>query len=135
MATWCEELTHLKRPQCWERLKAGEEGDNRGWDDLMASLTQCTWVWVSSGSSWWAVKSGILQSMGLQGVRQDWATELNWTERESCTEFWGFPTFNDWVGKSAKKMEERRKSSMKNVFQVGVIKPREVKKTVTEPVY
>ena len=52
MATWCEELTHLKRPWCWERLKAGGEGDDRGWDGWMTSLTQWTWVWVNSGS-WW----------------------------------------------------------------------------------
>ena len=45
-------LTHLKRPWCWERLKAGGEGDGRGWDGWMASPTQWTWVWVNSGS-WW----------------------------------------------------------------------------------
>ena len=52
LATWWEELTHLKRPWCWERLRAGGEGDNRGWDDWIASLTGWTWVWASSGS-WW----------------------------------------------------------------------------------
>ena len=52
LATWCEELTHWKRPWCWERLKAGGEGDNRGWDGWIVSPTQGTWVWVSSGS-WW----------------------------------------------------------------------------------
>ena len=52
LATWCKELTHLKRPWCWERLRAGEEGDNRGWDGWMASPIQSTWVWVNSGS-WW----------------------------------------------------------------------------------
>ena len=50
LATWCEELTHLKRPWCWERLKAGGEGDDRGWDGWMASLTQWIWVWVNSRS-------------------------------------------------------------------------------------
>ena len=50
LATWCEELTHLKRPWGWERLKAGGEGDDRGWNDWMASPTQWTWVWVYSGS-------------------------------------------------------------------------------------
>ena len=50
LATWCEELTHLKRPWYCERLKAEEEGDDRGWDGWMASPTQWTWVWVSSGS-------------------------------------------------------------------------------------
>ena len=77
-ATLSEELTHLKRPWCWERLKAGGEGDDRGWDGWMASLTRWTWVWVSSRSWWWTVKPGMLQSMGLQRVRHDWATELNW---------------------------------------------------------
>ena len=78
LATWCEELTHLKKPWCWERLKPGEEGDNRGWDGWMASPTWWTWAWVSSRSWWWTGKPGMLLSMGLQGVRQDWETELNW---------------------------------------------------------
>ena len=50
LATWCKELTHWERPWCWERLKAGGEGDYRGWDSWMASLTRSTWVWASSGS-------------------------------------------------------------------------------------
>ena len=62
----------------WERLKVGEEGDDGGWDGWMASLTQRTWVWVSSGSWWWTERPGVLQSMGLQRVRHDWETELNW---------------------------------------------------------
>ena len=78
LATWCEELTHLKRPWCWERLKAGGEGDNRGWDGWMASPTRRTWVWVDSGSWWWTGRPAVLQSMGSQRVRHDWATELNW---------------------------------------------------------
>ena len=67
-------LTHWKRPWCWERLKAGE-GDDREWDVWTASRT---WVWVSSRSWWWTGKPDVLQSMGLQRVRHDWATELNW---------------------------------------------------------
>ena len=82
LATWCEELTHLKRPWCWERLKA-EEGDNRGWDGWMASPTQWTWVWINSESWWWTGRPGVLQSMGSQRVRHDWVTELNW-----CYERW-----------------------------------------------
>ena len=78
LATWCKEMTHLKRPWCWERLKAGGEGDDRRWDDWMASLTQWTWVWVNSRSWWWTGRPGVLQSMGLQRVGQDWATKLNW---------------------------------------------------------
>ena len=58
-----------------KRLKAGGEGDDRGWDSCMASPTQWTWVWVSSRSWWWTRKPGMLQSMGLQRVRHDWATE------------------------------------------------------------
>ena len=65
------------RPWCWERLKAGGEGDNKGWNGWMASLTQWTWVWASSGSWWWTGKPGALQSMGSQRVRLDWATKLN----------------------------------------------------------
>ena len=53
LATWHKELTHLKRPWCWERLKAGGEGDDRGWDGWTASLTWWTWVWASSESWWW----------------------------------------------------------------------------------
>ena len=78
LATWWEELTHWKRPWCWERLKAGGEGNDRGWDGWMASLTQWTWVWASSRSWWWTGKPGMLQSMGSQRVRHDWVTEKKW---------------------------------------------------------
>ena len=61
---------------CWERLKAGEEGDDRGRDGLMVSLTQWTWVWASSGRWRWTGKPGVLQSTGSQRVRHNWATEL-----------------------------------------------------------
>ena len=80
LATWCKELTHLKRPWYWERLKVGGEGDNRGWDGWMVSPTQWTWVWVSSGSWWWTGRPGVLQSMELKRVGHDWVTELNWTD-------------------------------------------------------
>ena len=73
---WCKELTHLKRPWCWDRLRAGGEGDDRGWDGWTASLTQWTWVWASSGSWWWTGKSGVLQSMGSQRDRHDRVPEL-----------------------------------------------------------
>ena len=79
LATWCKELTHLKRPWLWERLKVGGERDDRGWDGWMASPTRWTWVWVSSRHWWWTGKPGVLQSMGSQRVRHDWVTELNWT--------------------------------------------------------
>ena len=66
----------LERPWCWERLKAGRQGDNRRWDDWMASLTQCMWVCVSSRNWWWTVKSGMVQSRRSQNFGHDWVTEL-----------------------------------------------------------
>ena len=71
LATWCEELTHWKRPWCWGRLRAGGEGDDGGWDGWVASPTQWTWVWVSSGSWWW---TGITVTKSQTGL-SDW-TEL-----------------------------------------------------------
>ena len=78
--TSCEELTHWKRLWCWEGLGAKGEGDDRGWDGWMVSLTLWTWVWVNSGNWWWTGRPGVLQFMGSQRVGHDWATELNWTE-------------------------------------------------------
>ena len=66
---------------CWERLKAGGEGNDTGWDSWMASPTQQAWVWVNSRSWWWTGRPGVLQSMGLQRVWHNWETELNWTDR------------------------------------------------------
>ena len=79
LATWYEELTHWKRPWCWDRLKAGGEGDNRRWDGWMPSPTRWTWVWASSRSWWWTERPGVLQSMESQRVGHNWVTELNWT--------------------------------------------------------
>ena len=82
LATWCKELTHWERPWCWERLRAGVEGDDdRGWDGCMALLTQWTWVWVDSVSWWWTGRPGVLRFMGSQSWTwlSGW-TELNWTE-------------------------------------------------------
>ena len=76
LATSYKELTHSKRPWCWEGLGVGGEGDDRGWDGWMASLTRCTWVWVDSGSWWWTGRPGMLLFMWSQRVRHDWETEL-----------------------------------------------------------
>ena len=78
LATSWEELTHWRRFWCWEGLGAGGEGDDRGWDGWIASLTRWNWVWVNSGSWWWTGRPGIMWFMGSQRVRHDWATELNW---------------------------------------------------------
>ena len=63
---------------CWAGLGAGGEGDDRGWDGWMASLTRWTWVWVNSGSWWWIGRPGVLRFMGSQRVGHDSVTELNW---------------------------------------------------------
>ena len=74
----------FERPSTWEKLKAGGEGDDRGWDGWMALPTQMTWVWVNSGSWWMTGSPGMLLSMGSQRARHDWATELNWTDGSGC---------------------------------------------------
>ena len=79
-------LPDAKNWLIWKDPHAGKDwrrvgqGDKRGWDGWMASPTQRTWVWVNSGSWWWIGRPGVLQSMGSQRVRHDWAIELNWTE-------------------------------------------------------
>ena len=92
LATWCEELTHWKRPWCWERLRAGGEGDFRGWDGWMASPTQWTWVWVHSGIWWWTGRPGLLR--GSWGCKElDTTERLNWTElnwRVLCSRYKSF---------------------------------------------
>ena len=113
LATWCEEVTHLKRPWCWERLKVGREGDDRGWDGCMASATQWTWVWVSSESWWWTGKPGVLQSMGFQRVGHDWVTELNWTVL--CLVAQSCPTLCDPMNYSPPS------SSIQGILQVRIL--------------
>ena len=85
LAIWCEEQTHLKRPWYWERLKAGE-GDGRGWDSWIASLTQCTWVWVSSGS-WWTGNWGLELYKPKAGSNEVAPVPMQPTSH-SDTEYW-----------------------------------------------
>ena len=82
-----ELLNYWKRLWCWEGLGAGGEGDNRGWDGWMASLTRWTWVSVISGSWWWTGRPGVLQFMGSQRVRHDWATDLIWSDANCSFNF------------------------------------------------
>ena len=109
LATLCEELTHLKRPWCWERLKAGGEGDDRGWGGWMASPTQWTRVWVNSGSWWWTGRPGVLQSMGSQRVGHNWATEVNWTN--------SLQLINNVQGLSKEKIEVLSLIASKSTFE------------------
>ena len=98
------ELTHWKRLWCWEGLGA-REGDGRGWDGWMASLTRWMWVWVNSGSWWWTGRPDILQFMGSQRVGHDWVTELNWTElnyvcradKGPSSQTYGFSSSHVWM--------------------------------------
>ena len=88
LATSCEELTHWKRPWCWEGLGAGGEGDDRGWDGWIASPTRWAWVWVGSRSWWWTRRPCVLRFMGSWWVGHNWATELNWTELKWLVSWW-----------------------------------------------
>ena len=74
-------LSHQKSLWCRERLKAGGEGDDRGWHDCMAPPTQWTWVWANSRSWWQTGRPGVLWSMGWQRVGHDWATEQWWDKK------------------------------------------------------
>ena len=77
LPTRCENSTHGKRPCCWERLRAGGEEGDRGWDGLMASLIQWRWTWANSGRWWRTGRPGMLQPMGSAKSRirlSEWPT-------------------------------------------------------------
>ena len=76
------ELTYWKRLWCWEGLGAEGEGNDRGWDGWMASLTGWSES-VNSRNWWWTGRPGVLRFMGSQRVGHYWATGLNWTESQS----------------------------------------------------
>ena len=75
LATWCKEPTHWERSWCWERLRAGRDRGDRGWDGWMASPNQWTRVWANFGREWRTGKPGVLQSMGLQRAGYDLVAE------------------------------------------------------------
>ena len=86
LATCYEEPTHWKSLWCWERLKAGGEGDDRGWDGWIAPLTHWTWIWVNSGRWWRTEEPGVLQSMPTLGVTKSWTTNCVTILRSVCWE-------------------------------------------------
>ena len=121
LATWCEELTHLKRPRWWKRLKAGREGDERGWDGWMASQTQWTWVWANSMSWWWTGRPDVLQSMGSQRAKYISVTEqpqigsIKWFVSWEASHLWlERAPLNCWKGKVCKGKEGAKKETISN---------------------
>ena len=129
LATLYEELTHWKRLWCWEGLGAGGEGDDRGWDSWMASLTRWTWVSVNSRSWWWTGRPGMLRFMGSQTVGQDWVTELNWTSTEVQISFppQRVPVYVKaaciqwWDGKSSTVDSLRKQAKCSDCLQFAIL--------------
>ena len=78
LATWYEELTHWKRPWCWERLKAGGEGDDRGWDVWMASLTHS--IDMSLRRLQELVMDRESCHAAVHGVTKSWTRLSDWTK-------------------------------------------------------
>ena len=110
----------------WEGLGAGGEGDDRGWDGWMASLTRWMWVWVNSGSWWWTGRPGVLQFMGSQRVGHDWATDLIWSDvillvikanRKTQEPFLGRRKYLSFLGKA----ELFLALSSEKLFQCGAL--------------
>ena len=95
LAIWCEEQTHWERPWCWERLRAAGEGDDRGWDGWVASLTQWTWIWANSGRQWRMGEPGVLQSMQLQS--QKWLSNWMTIIHTVCINFKFSSQENTWM--------------------------------------
>ena len=114
LATLCEELTLFKRPWCWERLKEGREGDDRGWGGWMASLTRWTFVWVSSGSWWWTGNPGVLQSLGSKEL--DATEQLNWTDCPAIVH-----TQGNFLAKKKKQTVYYIWSNIKSPCKAGLI--------------
>ena len=117
-------LTPLKIPWCWERLKAGGEGDDRGWDGWMASPTWWTWVWVNSGSWWWTGRPGVLRFMALQRVGHGWVTELNWTDSHSSSGWFRFQAaFESRLGNIGEKIYRKLITSLVSLEVLFLLLP------------
>ena len=108
----------LEKTLMWGKIEGRRRRGRQGWNGWMASPTQWTWVWVNSGSWWWTGRPGVLQSMGLERVGHEWATELNWRVHYLCPPsfsdnelyesqdsgwflFWSFVYFQQWVACSS----------------------------------
>ena len=128
LATWCEDLTHWKRPWCWERLKAGAEGDDRGWDGWMASPTQWTRVWASCRSWWWTEKPGMLQPMGSQRIGLNWVTEMNYDYTVEVTNRFKGLDLIDW-------MPEELWTEVRNMYRRWWPKPSQKKKKCKKAIW
>ena len=87
-----QRVDSLEKSLMLGELGAGGEGDNKECDGWIASPTRWTWVCLNSRSWWWTGRPGMLQLMGSQRVRHDWATELNWTETYPCS--WALKMFS-----------------------------------------
>ena len=92
LVIWCEQLTHWKSPWCWERLRAEEEKDVRGWDGWMASLMQWTWTWANFGR-WWGTREAWHSAVqDSHRVGHEWGAEQQPTPcpvlflEDSCTD-------------------------------------------------
>ena len=108
----------LEKTWCWERLKAGGEGDNRGWDGWMASPNQGTWVWASSGRWWRTGKPGVLHSVGhIESDTTEWLTEQHCEHKNLSYNFFLSVSF------SLVNFEE-------DIFPVHSIHPQWIKKSI-----
>ena len=100
------------------------KGDDRGWDDWMASLTRWTWVWLDSGSRWWTGRPGVLRFMGSQRVGHNWATELNWIEPHFrllfCLSWLLHGSRSYYTSESLHILSDHPISSLKHVHEINM---------------
>ena len=87
----------LKRPWCWERLRAGGKVGDRGWDGWMTSLTQWTWIWANFGRQSRTRKPGLLQSVGSPRARHDLVTEQQQIYQIYITTIYIYNSVDPWT--------------------------------------
>jgi len=98
LVTWYEQLTHWKSPWCWEKIEGKRRRGSQRMRWFMTSLMQWTWTWANSRRWWETEKPGVLQSMGSQRVRHDWATEQWQQQNKNMTSLWltSHPMVKSW---------------------------------------